>query len=197
MPNAIDQQKFTSSKKQKNKQLKLITIGSLVPKKNHVFLINVVRELIKQEIDVSLTIIGGGTLESELQNKIDSLQLNKRIHLKGNQKDIQKYLQDATLYVHSATYEPFGLVLLEAMASGTPIVCIDGNGNRELIINNFNGFILNKTDLFLFCEKVMELYNNPSLYQKFQKNGKEFCEKYDIKEYVKKLLTHYKSSLAT
>ena len=44
--------------------------------------------------------------------------------------------------MHSASYEPFGLVLLEAMAAGIPCVSIDGGGNRDIIINGENGFII-------------------------------------------------------
>ena len=193
LPNAIDTEKFNPQFKTHNKKLKLITIGSLVTKKNHRFLIEVVHQLVLQNKDVELTIIGDGKLKKELQNRIKELNLNKHIHLIGNQKDIPGYLNNSSMYVHTATYEPFGLVLLEAMASGTPIVSIDGKGNKELITNYENGFILNQPTVSMFVDKVIELHEDKNLYQQFQENGIKFSQQYDMKNYIIKLINIYNS----
>jgi len=193
LPNSIDTQTFKQIPKFSINKLKLVTIGSLVSKKNHRFLIEVVNELIKKNIDVELTIIGEGKLKNELQDLINDLKLTNYINLIGNQKDIPGYLNKSTLYVHSATYEPFGLVLLEAMASGTPIVSLNGNGNKELITNYENGFILDEPNVQLFVEKIIELNEDPKLYEQFQKNGIEFSQQFDIKNYTAKLINIYKS----
>ena len=193
LPNSIDTSNFISSNKIPSNKLKLIAIGSLVKKKNQTFLIDVVAELINQHIDVELSIVGDGKLKKELANKIERLNLQHVIHLLGNQKDIAACLTNADVFVHSATYEPFGLVLLEAMASGTPIVSINGQGNKELITNYENGFILDQPKPDEFAEKIIELYRDQQLYQHFQKKGVEFSQQFDIKNYVIKLLNIYKS----
>jgi glycosyltransferase involved in cell wall biosynthesis len=193
LPNAINTSSFKPSNKLPTNKLKLIAIGSLVKKKNHTFLIDVVHELIKLHIDVELSIIGEGKLREELTRKIEKLDLKRVIQLLGNRNDIETCLAGADVFVHSATYEPFGLVLLEAMASGTPIVSIDGKGNKELITNYENGFILDKPSPLVFAEKIIELYKDQQLYQQFQKNGIEFSQQFDIKNYIIKLLNIYKS----
>lgn len=193
LPNAIDTQKFKPQEKIASKQINLVSVGSLVKKKNHTFLIDVVNELINQNQPVQLSIIGDGKLKQELQNKINSLNLGEHIHLLGNKKNIPEYLNKSTIYVHSATYEPFGLVLLEAMASGTPIVSINGHGNKELITNYENGFILDELCEKKFTEKILELNNDKELYTQFQKNGIEFSQQFDIKNYIVKLINIYRS----
>ena len=193
LPNAIDTNKFKPHPKSPNQKLKLLSIGSRVPKKNHRFLIEVVYELIKQNQEVELTIIGEGKLKNELQAQINELKLNKHVHLIGNQKDIPLYLNNSSIYLHSATYEPFGLVLLEAMASGTPVVSINGHGNKELITNYENGFIVDEPNVASFIEKILELNEDPNLYTQFQKNGIEFSQQFDIKNYTVKLINIYKS----
>jgi len=193
LPNSINTTNFKPSNKIPTKKLKLIAIGSLVKKKNHTFLIDVVNELIKLQMDVELSIVGEGKLREELTRKIEKLNLKHAVQLLGNRKDIAACLTNANLFVHSATYEPFGLVLLEAMASGTPIVSIDGKGNKELITNYENGFILDKPSPRVFAEKIIELYTDQQLYQQFQKSGIEFSQQFDIKNYIIKLLNIYKS----
>ncbi|MFN5443935.1 MAG: glycosyltransferase [Crocinitomicaceae bacterium] len=193
LPNSIDTSNFSPSNKLPTNKLKLIAIGSLVKKKNHTFLIDVVNELIKQQLDVELSIVGDGKLKKELALKIENLNLQHFIHLLGNRNDISACLANSDVFVHSATYEPFGLVLLEAMASGTPIVSIDGKGNKELITNYENGFILDKPSPLEFAEKIVELYSNKQLYKQLQNNGIEFSKQFDIKNYVIKLLNIYKS----
>ncbi len=193
LPNAIDTKKFISHTKSSNEKLKLLSIGSLVHKKNHRFLIEVVSRLIQQNQEVELIIIGEGKLKAELQAQIDKLNLNEHIHLIGNQKNIPGYLNNSDIYVHSATYEPFGLVLLEAMASGTPVVSLNGQGNKELITNYENGFILDEPNVESFIEKILELHKDPNLYAQFQKNGIEFSQQFDIKNYAVKLINIYKS----
>jgi glycosyltransferase involved in cell wall biosynthesis len=193
LPNAINLKNFHSSNKNRTNKISLLSIGSLVKKKNHLFLIDVVHYLKSKNIDVELKIIGEGILKDTINNKIRKLNLEKEVRLIGKQTNINLFLNEATFYVHSAIYEPFGLVLLEAMATGTPIISIDGKGNRELITNHENGFILNTTNPILFCDKIIELYNDSNLYNKFHKNGLEFCKRYDINNYVKELLNYYNS----
>lgn len=194
LPNSINTSNFSPSNKIPTNKIKLIAIGSLVQKKNHTFLIDVVAELINQKMDVELSIIGEGKMKKELEAKIEYFKLQHVIHLVGNRKDIASCLANADIFVHSASYEPFGLVLLEAMASGTPIVSINGKGNKELITNYENGFILDKPSPLEFVKKIIELYTNQQLYQQFQKNGVEFSKQFDIKNYTLKLLNIYKST---
>jgi len=193
LPNAIITKRFIPKLKTLENKIKLLSIGSLVKKKNHLFLVDVVKYLKNKNLSLELKIIGEGILKKEIETKIEKLNLTNEIRLIGKQLDINSFLNESTIYVHSAIYEPFGLVLLESMASGTPIVTLDGKGNRELITNEENGFILDNLNPSSFGDKIIQLINNKTLYNKFQNNGKEFIKKYDIDNYIKKLIKHYKS----
>ena len=140
-------------------------------------------------------LLGEGPLLEEVQKKAASLGLLEMITFTGNVKDVNCWLSKANIYVHSAYYEPFGLVLLEAMSTGLPVVCIDGKGNRDIVRNGYNGYMIDKMDSVLMANKIINLMNDDKLYNRLSKNAVQFSSEYDIKQYVDKLVTIYQSKL--
>jgi len=200
LPNAISFNHFYHPEKskhniEKNNLIKFVTIGSLVNKKNQIFLIDVVRILLQKNYKIKLDILGDGINKKDIQKKIDEYNFQDNVFLRGNVANVEDYLHTTCIYVHSATYEPFGLVLLEAMAAGLPVVCLDGKGNRDIIEQGKNGFMIDKQSAELFAEKIIELIENKKLYQSMSAFAIEFARKYDIKEYVDKLIDLYKMIL--
>lgn len=196
LPNSINFNRFYNPNKKtqginKNQSVKLISVGSLVNKKNQIFLIDVVNALHLKKHKVFLDLLGDGPNKTLIDEKILNYKLQKYVSLKGNVEVVEDYLHNATIYVHSALYEPFGLALLEAMATGLPVVCLDGKGNRDIISNGVNGFMVYEQNADLFAEKIIELINNRELYISISNNAVEFARKHDIKEYVDKLMEIY------
>ncbi len=178
LPNAINYELFSVNASQKTigNICKLITIGSLVDKKNQIFLLDVVHYLKDKGYQVEL-----------------DLGLTEQVTLRGNVNNVEDFLKQSDIYLHSATYEPFGLVLLEAMASGVPVVCLDGKGNRDIIEEGVNGFMILENNVETFSNKIIELIVKPELYNHISKNSKVFSKDYDIKNYVNKLLLLYRN----
>ncbi|MBM77809.1 MAG: hypothetical protein CL846_04950 [Crocinitomicaceae bacterium] len=195
IPNAIRLQKFQIKSKRSyklnNSKLKLINIGSFWPKKNQQFLLQVVSKLKSKNIDVELKLLGDGPEKENIINQVKNLNLESSIKILGNVKNVEEELFKSDLYVHSALYEPFGLVLIEAMAAGLPIVTINGKGNSDLITNNFNGFILNNPTVNLFTEKILSIVNSKELYEKFSENASTFSKKFSIENYTDQLIKWY------
>ena len=194
LPNAIDLTKFQNNLKNTklkiNEKLKLITVGALFKNKNHVFLLEIVKNL-SQIIPTELIILGEGPERSFITKKIKDLKLSNNVKLIGAVKDVETYLHKSDIYVHSAHSESFGLVFIEAMATGLPIVSLNGGGNKDLIINNFNGYLIDKPNVELFTKKILEIKNNPKLYESLSSNGLKFCKNYGIESYVDKLIEFY------
>jgi spore coat protein SA len=99
------------------------------------------------------------------------------------------------MYLHAATYEPFGLVLLEAMAAGLPIVSYDGQGNRDIIEDGKNGFILTSPTPKEFANKIIFLLTNKIEYETMSEYAKLYAKKFDIDNYCINLLTIYQKAL--
>jgi len=197
MHNAIDCNKFRRIEScnkfmHDHKNIRLINTGSFVDNKNQAFLIDVVKVLHGKGYNVSLELLGYGPNMKKIENKINKTGLSDRIYCRGN-VNVEDYLCKADIYVHSAVYESFGLVLVEAMAAGLPVVTLDGKGNKDLIEEGKNGYILFKQDAEQFADKILKLWTNTEKYKEMSIYAKQFAMQFDIKEYIDKLVNTYRS----
>jgi len=110
----------------------------------------------------------------------------------GNTVNVANYYAAANVYVHVATYEPFGLVILEAMASGLPVVTLDGKGNRDLIKEGENGFMIYNQSPEEFAEAIEKTVKDKNAYRKMSENALAFAKKHDIASYTDKLIKLYR-----
>lgn len=192
LPNAINYSFFfDANEKLISEPLILINIGSIKPIKNQGFLIEVMNFLKYQKINFTLYILGDGIGKEDLQKKIIDYNLEKEVVLLGNVDNVPLYLKQSHIYVHSCLSEALGLTLIEAMASGLPVITLDGGGNRDLIINGKNGYIFKNADHKLFAEKIISLSTDFELYKNISNYSKNFAEQFDIKDYICKLLNIY------
>jgi glycosyltransferase involved in cell wall biosynthesis len=193
--NAIDYSRFESPEAvmPSGNIISMATTGSLVDKKNQIFLIDVVKELNKRDYKAKLEVLGEGVNRAKIQNAIDVNSLNDQITLHGNVARVEDFLKNVSFYVHPAYYEPFGLVLLEAMAASKVCVSLNGKGNLDLHIEGQNGFLIDPANASAFAEKLIELALNPSLFKQVARFSHEFAKNYDIHKYTAKLLDIYRN----
>ena len=193
-PNAINFQVFVNKSKKKigNSSIKLITIGRLDKNKNHKFSILIVEALKKQGHNVILTIVGDGPLKMDLLEYVKLKKLTKNVFFLGKVKNIQETLWQHNLYLHTALSESFGLTILEAMASGLPVITLDAKGNRDYIEHKKNGFIFKTQDIYIFIDCILELLSNKNLYNSVSNQGVATSKIYDINSYCNRLLSLYK-----
>jgi glycosyltransferase involved in cell wall biosynthesis len=195
LKNAIDFQKCSSYKEKSLKEINLINMGSFVPKKNQKFAVQILNELIIQGYNATLTFLGDGQNIDDVKSYANKLKIQEYINFMGNIADVKPYLEDSNFYVHTANYEPFGLVLIEAMAAGLPVISLDGYGNRDFIEHGINGYIFKDQNPKYFFDCIIKLFADNKLYMKIQNNGYKTAKKYDIKEYTSELIEIYQNSL--
>jgi glycosyltransferase involved in cell wall biosynthesis len=198
LPNAINTDRFHTSRnytREQTEPFKIISIANLVPKKNHTFLIDVVKYLTDQGYKIEAEILGAGPLLDELNKKVQDLGLKQNVFFRGSVGDVPERLWQSDLYVHPAWYEPFGLVLLEAMASGLPVVALDGYGNRELMKEGLNGYLVPAdASAAEFAKKIIFFIENPKEIERQGRWAQNFSKNYDINSYVNKLIELYTQS---
>lgn len=192
LPNAVDLKSFISdSVKGDNKERRqLITVGSLIELKNHEFLVDVVYELKKRDFICRLKILGDGARKQYLQDYIRERGLQDQVELVGYVQDVQAHLQDADLYVHASKSESFGLVIVEAMAAGLPVVCLDAGGNRDIMGSSEAGILLSEANVELFADEVIR-FLEPANYLKRSLAAVSESEKYGMDSYIDSLLKLY------
>ena len=195
LPNAIDYEKFHRDNDHRpNTKLRLVNVGSYQAKKNQSFLVAVAKILRERHIDFELNLLGDGEKFGEITSLIKNNCLEANVMQRGNVENVAEYLWQSDIYVHSAYYEPFGLVLLEAMAAGLPVVTLDGRGNRDLIVQGKNGYMVYEQDTEQFADRILEIWNDKNKFNQMSAFAQDFARQYDIKPYVDKLLELYKTN---
>lgn len=194
LTNAIDYHKFYSSIRpdEKSEILNLVMVGHMSDYKNQMFLIYVLKALNDKNQDVCLTLIGDWRNNGEkILNKAMSLGVGEKLRMPGMVENVEVEYSKNHIYVHAANYEPFGLVLIEAMSAGLPVVTLDGKGNRDLIEEDKNGYMIYEQNAELFADKILEIWNDKQKYQAMSQYAQEYAKRFDIVPYVDKLLKIY------
>ncbi len=192
----FDYARFATPKKKDNAdptKLKIINVSSFAEKKNQIFIVDIAQELKKRNVDFEVKLIGDGVCFSKVQEAVREKGLENHVKFYGLQMYVEQLYAESDIYLHSAYYEPLGLVLLEAMASGLPVVTLDGRGNRDLIEQGQNGYMIYEQNPKLFADKIMEIWNDKEKYQRMSDYGREFAKQFDMKVYAEKMVDFYKS----
>lgn len=190
LSNAINTVRFTSGNQERCEN-DIVMIGSFVPKKDHKLAIEVIYELKNQGINTRLHLLGDGPLRQELEQFVIDLGLSQSIIFHGNVDYPETILKESSLYLHTAKYEPFGLVLLEAMAAGLPVVCTDGKGNRGLIENGKNGFLTESRSASELARLITLVICNKEKLERMRVDAQKFATQFDIKPYCVSLIKLY------
>ena len=161
-------------------RLRILNVGSFYPKKNQIFIIEIARELVRRGVDFQIDLLGEGPTRAAVQAAVNAAQLGGRVVLHGNVDDVEAWLHKSHIYLHVATYEPFGLVFLEAMASGVPPITLDGLGNRDIIRDGQNGFMLQRLSAPDFADRIIALSSDPQRYLEMSTRARNFARGYDI-----------------
>ena len=160
---------------------RIISIGRFDYEKGNDLLLQVWKKVEKQMPDWQLDIYGNGNREPYLlqmrQLEIDS----SRCHLYEPINDVKKEYLNSSVFVLPSRYEGFGLVLIEAMACGVPVVSFDcENGPRSIITNGADGFLIPTFDIDAFADKLLLLMRDENLRRQMGEKAQKSAAKYDI-----------------
>lgn len=123
-----------------------VTLGRLSPEKDHEKLIHAFQQVVRQQPNARLVILGEGPLRDSLGKQISQLGLEKNVLLAGLQANPFPMLARADCFVFSSNYEGQGLVILEALTLGRPVISTDVVGPRSLLENGEGVLVANNAD---------------------------------------------------
>ena len=186
IPNTLD---FISDKVSTLKEKRIISVGRLSKEKGYLDLLEMSKEIFKDNKDWKLDIVGDGSERELLEKYIKDNNLSKYVTLLGKRDSdyINNLLSESSIYLMTSYTESFGIVLIEAMNFGLPVIAFDdAEGAREIIVNNKNGYLIKNRNKKEYVSKVNELINNIDVRIKLGKEGKENSKKYDPEIVYKK-----------
>jgi 1,2-diacylglycerol 3-alpha-glucosyltransferase len=168
--------------------------GRLSPEKNLEFLTNCMVELLKKEPRAHALIVGLGPSEKMIKNTFAQAGLEKRLHLTGVLH--YQHLVDAyfamDVFAFASLSETQGIVLIEAMAAGVPVVALDAPGAREVVEDYHNGRLLKEMDQQSFVDALIWVFSRtPQESQAVKQVTRMIVQKYPINSVAKHMLEIY------
>jgi glycosyltransferase involved in cell wall biosynthesis len=155
--------------------------------------IKAIRQARRRGADVGLLICGDGEQRKELEELTAKLSLEPYVSFLGMRDDVPDVMKGCNAFCHAAPFEPFGIVCIEAMATGLPVIIPDTGGMKEAVISSENGFIYKSLDEKEMSEKMIDLAAIGSEERKRmgKKNRQRVLEHFTVEQYVKKLYQIY------
>jgi len=169
----------------------VFALGRTDPRKGFEWLIRTIPQVVKNVKDVKLY-IGGGSLpeylhadspevkeRERLLNIAKELKVTDHVHFTGHlsDEDVTKFYSICDTFIVPSIYEPFGLVLVEAMACKTVVIATNNGGPVNIIDNGVDGYLVNVKNTKEFAEKIIKILNDPVLKEKMIKAGYEKATK--------------------
>ena len=156
---------------------RIVGVGRLAAQKNFELLINAFAKLDEKYSDYKLEIYGAGPSESKLNELIKSLNLQDRAFLMGAKKNVMFEIADASLYVMSSDFEGFPNALVEAMATGLPVISTNfPTGVAEEIVKEENGIVIPTKDEAALIEAMEKLLSDKSLCEKMSVENRKYLD---------------------
>jgi len=187
VPYVVDNKYFFSKSKITNKKLKILFTGKLIHRKGcdlllkAIFLLNKKKNFKKK---TNVLIVGEGNLKEKYSKLKKELNLNN-VKFCGfkNQTSIKKYYKNSNLFIMPSREENWGLAVNEAMASTNSIICSNMVGcSKNLVKNNYNGYIFKSDDYKDLAKKIFLFHDNPTKLNRFAKNSLKIISKHSFNE---------------
>lgn len=156
----------------------IISVGELNKNKNHQVIIRAIAKLRNEKIKYVLC--GQGPLETELRELAKELDVENQVKFLGFRKDVPDLMKVADLFAFPSYREGLSLSLMEAMASGLPVVCSEIRGNTDLIEDGKVGYLVEPSDVEGFAKYIKELIEDSKLKSELGGFNLEKIEHYSI-----------------
>lgn len=190
--------------KENPQEIRVLSVGSLLPVKGFGYLLEAFAKALDRTPHLRLTILGDGPLRSELMARVDELRIADKVHFKGavpyeqvveemGRSDVyaQHSVRAEVLTKHGDLVrceEALGLSMLEAAASGLPVVASASGGTSEAVVDGETGYLVPQTDVDMMAQKLARLAADEQMRADMGTAGRQFVARhYDITKQTAKL----------
>ncbi|MCW4005083.1 MAG: glycosyltransferase family 4 protein [Candidatus Bathyarchaeota archaeon] len=188
VPNGVDPKRFNPngalsktlcSYKTNKGRPTVLFVGRLIPRKGLTYLIQAAQQIVKEHKTVLFAIAGDGPLKSSLNMQVQKLGLEENFAFLGDvsEEELAGVYRGADVFVLPSIQEGQGIALLEAQASGKPVVAFNVSGIAEAVRNNETGLLVEAADSEALAEAVSKLLSDTALREKMGAMGRRFVEK--------------------
>jgi L-malate glycosyltransferase len=176
-------------------------IGQLTPRKGQLELLDAFAEVATKIPNAALLVVGGplfnrdGDYQSLLKQRAAELRLDRRVHFLGQRPDAASIMQALDLLVVNSKEDPFPLVVLEGLASGTPIVATAVGGIPEMITHRESGWLVQSGNDRELAAAIISLITRPELRKQLADKGRRDVQtRFSVSTFMKELEDFYAES---
>ncbi len=183
--NTIEEDRFKAVEKPRDGKLRILFVGKIDEGKGVFNLAKACLELLKKGYPIECIFVGNGTAEAHLKSMVQGY--HRSFFFPGYTSEVEKYYAQAHVCViPSKGEEAFGRVALEALISGCALVVSDSGGQKEAVVEGFNGYIFERGNTKALKEKLSLALEN---WETFSKNSQKlYWEQFSAQKTIKKLL---------
>ena len=167
----------------------VVAVGRLVPQKNHALAVRAVASV----PDVALVVVGDGPLRPELAELRRSLALENRVRFTGARSDAREIVAAADAFLLSSRWEGLPLVVLEALAAGTPVVATAVRGVRELVVDGDTAVLATPGDADALAAALQRALGDAALARGLRARGSQLADRYSEEQMTGRYLALYRS----
>lgn len=194
IPNGVDIERFSPSVEpfpeyKNSPDFNILFVGRMDPRKGFKYLLRAFPLIYQKISDVRLIVVGNGFLRMFYNLALPAV-LRPRVTFKGfvSRADLPRYYASADIYCSPATMgESFGIVLLEAMASGKPVIASDIKGYNSLLEDGVEGYLVAKENPLALAEKIIDLACDKKKRESMGIAGRERSLRFDWKKVAKEI----------
>ncbi len=174
----------------------LISVGRLAAEKNWETLLRAFAKVYTQHPDLRLVLIGDGPAKESLELLASEFGIIERVTFTGTLpfEEIPRYMKAANAFGFASVTETQGLVTIEAMAAGLPIVAVDGSGTRDIVEHGKQGFLV-KNDADALAKGINKLLSDPQRMKRFSNHALKKAKTFDVDELGKQIISVYEQAI--
>lgn len=180
----IDLDKIKYVERKAKDTVRILLVGRFVEKKGIPYAIKAFSEVLKEYNNIEFRIIGDGPLREDVANLISESDLEGKVVLSGfqSQSVVLKEMEEADIFLlpsvqaENGDREGVPVAIMEAQATGLPVVSTTHTGIPEVVVDGKTGFLVPEKDTCALAQRLKELINNPALRAKMGKEGREYIQ---------------------
>ena len=177
-----------------SQSFKIISVGNLITEKGHNYLIEAVRKLIRNGHDITVVIVGKGKEKDRLTSQINSQGLTKQVILTGDLRNeiVRNLYPLFDAFVLPSYSETFGIVYIEAMYAGLPVIGVQGQGIDGIIKHKVSGLLSKPKDVHDLVSNIEYLIRNKDLSDEMALKGEVLVKnEYQLTQLISKVKDVY------
>jgi len=178
IPNGVDTNEFTPAEIFTGPGPRLICVSRLIARKGIDYLIRAMPAIIEKHPEATLSILGGGNIEEELNGLVRTMGLSDAVRLTGRvaHEKLPARYREADVFVLPSKNEGMSNTVLEAVASGLPVVGTTVGGNSDLVRNGDNGLLVEREDSAALADAILKIAEDPGAARQMGRRSREIAE---------------------